>query len=167
MRAEAEADQATFDRLQDELKAATAVSDKMTRLHSERDAELEHYRQLAGSLLERWQAVFAQMDLRQRELSLLGRHMNSYKQSYEWLIHWLREARLRQEQIEAAPVGNNKALKEQLTQKKVLREPVVTKIVHRTVYINILIYRNCWRRLRKTRTRLKIARKMQKLTLIL
>ncbi|XP_055368808.1 plectin a isoform X7 [Betta splendens] len=124
MRAEAEADQATFDRLQDELKAATSVSDKMTRLHSERDAELEHYRQLAGSLLERWQAVFAQIDLRQRELSLLGRHMNSYKQSYEWLIQWLREARLRQEKIEAAPVWDSKALKEQLTQEKKLLEEI-------------------------------------------
>lgn len=120
MRAEAETDQAVFDRLQDELKKATAINDKMTRLHSERDAELEHYRQLVNSLLERWQAVFAQVDLRKRELDLLERHMNSYNVSYEWLIHWLGEARKRQEKIQAVPIGDGEALKEQLAEEKVL-----------------------------------------------
>lgn len=119
MRAEAEAEQAAFDRLQDELRMATAINDKMTRIHSERDAELEHYRQLVGGLLERWQAVFAQMDLRQRELGLLGRNMNSYRESYEWLIRWLEEARQRQERIQAVPIADSKALKEQLAQEQV------------------------------------------------
>ncbi|XP_044027507.1 plectin a isoform X6 [Siniperca chuatsi] len=122
MYAEAEADQVVFDRLQDELKRATAINDKMTRIHSERDAELEHYRQLVNSLLERWQAVFAQIDLRQRELDLLGRHMNSYNGSYEWLILWLGEARQRQEKIQAVPIGDSKALKEQLAEEKKLLE---------------------------------------------
>ncbi len=119
MKANAEADQAVFDHLQDELKRATAINDKMTRIHSERDAELEHYRQLVSSLLERWQAVFAQIDLRQHELDLLGRHMNSYQGSYEWLIRWLTEARQRQEKIQAVPISNSKALKEQLAEEKV------------------------------------------------
>lgn len=119
MHAEAEADQVVFDRLQDELKRATAINDKMTRIHSERDAELEHYRQLVYSLLERWQAVFAQIDLRRRELNLLGRNMNSYSESYEWLIRWLGEARQRQEKLQAVPIGDSKALKEQLAEEKV------------------------------------------------
>lgn len=126
MRAEAEADQVIFDRLQDELKAAAAINDKMTRIHSERDSELEHYRLLVSSLLERWQALFAQMDLRQRELDLLGRHMNSYNDSYEWLIRWLAEARTRQEKIQAVPVGDTKALQEQLGEEKVLHISTLT-----------------------------------------
>ncbi|XP_039675161.1 plectin a isoform X2 [Perca fluviatilis] len=124
MRAEAEADQVVLDRLQDELKRATTINDKMTRIHSERDAELEHYRQLVSSLLERWQAVFAQMDLRERELGLLGRHMKSYNGSYEWLIHWLEEARQRQEKIQAVPIGDSKGLKEQLAEEKKLLEEI-------------------------------------------
>lgn len=120
MYTEAEADQVVFDRLQDELRRATAINDRMTRIHSERDAELEHYRQLVNSLLERWQAVFAQIDLRRRELDLLGRHMNSYGGSYEWLIRWLGEARQRQEKIQAVPISDSKALKEQLAEEKVL-----------------------------------------------
>lgn len=122
MRAEAEADQVVFDRLQDELKRATAINDKMTRIHSERDSELEHYRRLVSSLLERWQAVFAQIDARQRELELLGRHMHSYRESYDWLIRWLAEAKQRQEKIQAVPIGDGKALKEQLAQEKVLHQ---------------------------------------------
>lgn len=120
MQSEAEADQVVFDRLQDELRRATSINDKMTRIHSERDADLEHYRQLVNGLLERWQAVFAQIDLRRRELDLLGRHMNSYHGSYEWLIRWLGEARQRQEKIQAVPIGDSKALKEQLAEEKVL-----------------------------------------------
>uniref|UniRef100_A0A672GV28 Plectin n=1 Tax=Salarias fasciatus TaxID=181472 RepID=A0A672GV28_SALFA len=119
------ADQAVFDRLQDELRKASTVTDKMSRIHSERDAELEHYRQLVNSLLDRWQAVFAQMDLRQRELDLLGRNMNSYRQSYEWLIHWLTEARRRQDKIQAVPIGGSKALKDQLAEEKVLLCPLI------------------------------------------
>ncbi|XP_051811464.1 plectin a isoform X6 [Acanthochromis polyacanthus] len=124
MQAEAEADQEVFDRLQGELKAASAINDRMTRIHSERDAELEHYRQLVGGLLERWQAVFAQIDLRQRELDLLGRNMNSYRGNYEWLMQWLGEARKRQEKIQAVPIGDSKALKEQLAEEKKLLEEI-------------------------------------------
>ncbi|XP_071751071.2 plectin a isoform X2 [Centroberyx gerrardi] len=124
MRDEAEADQVVFDRLQDELKRATTINDKMTRVHSERDSELEHYRLLVNGLLERWQAVFAQIDLRQRELDLLGRQMHSYRESYEWLIRWLGEAKQRQEKIQAVPIGDSKALKEQLAQEKKLLEEI-------------------------------------------
>ncbi|CAB1447264.1 unnamed protein product, partial [Pleuronectes platessa] len=126
MRDEAEKDQVAFDRLQDELRRATTINDKMTRIHSERDGELEHYRLLVSGLLERWQAVFAQMELRLRELDLLGRHMTSYRRSYEWLIRWLGEARQRQEKIQALPVGDSKALREQLAEEKKLLEEIET-----------------------------------------
>uniref|UniRef100_A0A3B3I6S7 Plectin n=1 Tax=Oryzias latipes TaxID=8090 RepID=A0A3B3I6S7_ORYLA len=124
MRAEAEADQAGMDRLQDELQRATAINDKMMRIHSERDVELEHYRLQVGSLLERWQAVFSQIDLRQRELDFLSSKMKSYRESYEWLTCWLAEARQKQENIQAKPINNSKALKEQLSEEKKLLEEI-------------------------------------------
>lgn len=121
MHTEAEADQAVFDRLQDDFKRASVINDKMTRIHGEHDAQLEHYRQLVDSLLERWQAVFAQIDLRQRELNLLGRHMNIYRGSYVWLIRWLREARERQEKIQAVPISDGTVLNNQLAEGKVVK----------------------------------------------
>ncbi|XP_016136919.1 plectin-like [Sinocyclocheilus grahami] len=124
LRTEAEGKQSTFDRLEEELQRATAVNDRMSHLHSERDIELEHYRQLVGNLKDRWQAVFAQIELRQRELDLLSRQMQAYRQSYDWLIRWIADAKQRQDKLHAVPIGDSKALQEQLNQEKKLLEEI-------------------------------------------
>ncbi|XP_056235762.1 plectin isoform X14 [Seriola aureovittata] len=124
MRAEAEGEQPVFDSLEEELKKAMAVSDKMSRVHSERDAELDHYRQLLSSLQDRWKAVFTQIDLRQRELEQLGRQLGYYRESYDWLISWIADAKQRQEKIQAVPITDSKTLKEQLAQEKKLLEEI-------------------------------------------
>ncbi|XP_047189400.1 plectin-like isoform X9 [Scophthalmus maximus] len=124
MRVEAEGEQPVFDSLEEELKKASAVSDKMSRVHSERDAELDHYRQLRTSLQDRWKAVFTQIDLRQRELEQLGRQQGYYRESYDWLINWTGDAKQRQEKIQAVPITDSKSLKEQLAQEKKLLEEI-------------------------------------------
>uniref|UniRef100_A0A8C2D775 Plectin n=1 Tax=Cyprinus carpio TaxID=7962 RepID=A0A8C2D775_CYPCA len=124
LRTEAEGKQSTFDHLEEGLQRATAVNDRMSQLHSERDIELEHYRQLVGNLKDRWQAVFAQIELRQRELDLLSRQMQAYGQSYDWLIRWIADAKQRQEKLHAVPIGDSKTLQEQLNQEKKLLEEI-------------------------------------------
>ncbi|KAJ8353993.1 hypothetical protein SKAU_G00215600 [Synaphobranchus kaupii] len=124
MRGEAESKQPVFDGLEDEVHKATTVSERMTRVHSERDGELDHYRHLLGSLQERWQGVFAQIDLRQRELEQLGRQLGYYRESYDWLIRWIADAKQRQEKIQAVPISDSKTLKEQLAQEKRLLEEI-------------------------------------------
>ncbi|XP_064197398.1 plectin a isoform X38 [Anguilla rostrata] len=124
MRAEAEGKQPVFDGLEDEVRKATTVSDRMSRVHSERDSELDHYRHLLGSLQERWQAIFAQIDVRQRELEQLGRQLGYYRESYDWLIRWIADAKQRQEKIQAVPISDSKTLKEQLAQEKKLLEEI-------------------------------------------
>ncbi|XP_041844488.1 plectin isoform X3 [Melanotaenia boesemani] len=124
MRAEAEGEQPVFDSLEEELKKASAVSEKMSRVHSERDAELDHYRQLMSSLQDRWKAVFTQIDLRQRELEQLGRQLGYYRESYDWLIRWISDAKQRQEKIQAVPITDSKTLKDQLAQEKKLLEEI-------------------------------------------
>ncbi|XP_064804830.1 plectin-like isoform X13 [Oncorhynchus masou masou] len=124
MRAEAEGEKPAFDSLEGELGKAAAVSEKMSRVHSERDAELDHYRHLLSGLQDRWQAVFSQMDLRQRELEQLGRQLGYYRESYDWLIHWIGDAKQRQEKIQAVPISDSKTLKEQLAQEKTLLEEI-------------------------------------------
>ncbi|KAM9512208.1 plectin-like isoform 3-T3 [Salvelinus alpinus] len=124
MRAEAEGEKPAFDSLEGELGKAAAVSEKMSRVHSERDAELDHYRHLLSGLQDRWQAVFSQMDLRQRELEQLGRQLGYYRESYDWLIHWIGDAKQRQEKIQAVPISDSKTLKEQLAQEKKLLEEI-------------------------------------------
>lgn len=119
MQAEAEGEQPIFDSLEEELKKATVVSNKMSRVHTDRDAELDHYSQLLSNLQDRWKAVFTQIDLRQRELEQLGRHLGYYRESYDWLIRWIADAKQRQEKIQAVPITDSKTLKEQLAQEKV------------------------------------------------
>ncbi|XP_046874484.1 plectin a [Hypomesus transpacificus] len=124
MRAGAEGDQAAFDQIQDDLEKAAAVTERLTRVHYERDAELDLQRQLVSGLLERWQAVLAQIDLRHHELEALGRQMVSYRKSYQELIRWIEDAKRRQEKIQAVPVGDSKVLAEQLNQEKKLLEEI-------------------------------------------
>lgn len=119
MRSEAEGKQPVFDALEGELSKATAVSDRMAQVHRERDVELDHYKQLLSNLRERWHAIFTQIDLRQRELEQLGRQLGYYRESYDWLIRWITDARQRQEKIQAIPITDSKTLKEQLGQEKV------------------------------------------------
>lgn len=119
MQAEAEGEQPIFDSLEEELKKATVVSNKMSRVHTDRDAELDHYCQLQSNLQDRWKAVFTQIDLRQRELEQLGRHLGYYRESYDWLIRWIADAKQRQEKIQAVPITDSKTVKEQLAQEKV------------------------------------------------
>lgn len=119
MRLDTEAQQPVIDDMEGELSKATAVSQHMVQIHTERDAELDHYRQLQSSLQERWRAIFAQIDLRQRELEQLGRQLGYYRESYDWLIRWIADAKQRQEKIQAVPIVDSKTLKEQLAQEKV------------------------------------------------
>ncbi|XP_062870905.1 plectin a isoform X9 [Trichomycterus rosablanca] len=126
LRSEAESNQPTFDQLDADLQNAATVTECMSQVHSERDAELDHYKQLVTGLRERWQAVFAQFDFRQKELELLGKHMQDYRQTYDWLIRWIADAKQRQEKIQAMPINDIKALKEQLAQEKKLLEEIDT-----------------------------------------
>ncbi|RXM31482.1 hypothetical protein EOD39_6946 [Acipenser ruthenus] len=123
-RSEAEGHQPVFDGLETELTSASAVSERLSRVHSERDADLDRYRLCVNGLLERWQGIFAQIDLRQRELEQLGRQLRYYRESYDWLITWIADAKQRQENIQAVSISNSKTLKEQLTQEKRLLEEI-------------------------------------------
>uniref|UniRef100_A0A2K6TCY0 Plectin n=1 Tax=Saimiri boliviensis boliviensis TaxID=39432 RepID=A0A2K6TCY0_SAIBB len=87
LRAQAEAQQPVFDALRDE----------------------ERWRERVAQLLERWQAVLAQTDVRQRELEQLGRQLRYYRESADPLGAWLQDARQRQEQIQAVPLADSRA----------------------------------------------------------
>lgn len=122
MRVEAETQRPVFDDMEGELAKATSVSQRMLQVYTERDTELDHYRQLLSSLQDRWRAVFAQIDLRHRELEQLGRQQGYYRESYDWLIRWIADAKQQQEKIQAVPIIDSKTLKEQLAQEKVLND---------------------------------------------
>ncbi|KAM4687860.1 plectin isoform 3-T3 [Discoglossus pictus] len=122
MRGQVEGHQPLLSSLENDLSKAKEVSERMLRAHSERDVDLERYREKVQLLLERWQAIILQIDVRQRELEQLGKQLRYYRESYEWLIRWIQDAKQRQEKIQSVPITDSKTVKEQLLQEKKLLE---------------------------------------------
>lgn len=100
------------------------MGERLQQRHGERDVEVERWRGRVAQLLERWQAVLAQTDLRQRELEQLGRQLRYYRESADPLAAWLQDAKQRQEQIQAVPLADSRAVREQLRQEKALLEEI-------------------------------------------
>ncbi|XP_027949276.1 plectin-like isoform X1 [Eumetopias jubatus] len=124
LRVQAEAQQPVFDALRDELRGAQEVGERLQRQHGERDVDVERWRERVAPLLERWQAVLAQTDVRQRELEQLGRQLRYYRESADPLDAWLQDAKQRQEQIQSVPLADSRAVREQLRQEKALLEEI-------------------------------------------
>ncbi|XP_069588296.1 plectin-like isoform X5 [Ranitomeya imitator] len=122
MRGQVQGHQPLFSGLESDLGKAREVSEQMLRAHSERDVDLERYREKVQQLLERWQAIVLQIDLRQRELEQLGKQLRYYRESYEWLIRWIQDAKQRQEKIQSVPITDSRTVKEQLQEEKKLLE---------------------------------------------
>ncbi|KAM3841395.1 plectin isoform 15-T15 [Vipera latastei] len=122
LRGQVEGHQPVFSALEAELAKASEVNERMVRGHSERDLDLDRYRDRVQQLLDRWQAVLAQIDLRQRELDQLGRQLRYYRNSYSWLMEWIQDARQRQEALQAVPITSSQQVREQLLQEKKLLE---------------------------------------------
>ncbi|KAM4028108.1 plectin isoform 6-T6 [Anomaloglossus baeobatrachus] len=122
MRGQVEGQQPLFSGLESDLGKAREVSEKMLRAHSERDVDLDRYREKVQQLLERWQSIVLQIDLRQRELEQLGKQLRYYRESYEWLIRWIQDAKQRQEKIQSVPITDSRTVREQLQEEKKLLE---------------------------------------------
>ncbi|XP_032775974.1 plectin isoform X16 [Strigops habroptila] len=122
LRAQAEGHQPLFSTLETDLGKAKDVNERMVRGHSERDVDLERFRERVQQLLERWRGVLAQADLRHRDLEQLGRQLRSYRESCAALRHWLQEARRRQEEIQAVPIAGSASVRQQLLQEQELLE---------------------------------------------
>ncbi|KAM9573661.1 plectin isoform 11-T11 [Guaruba guarouba] len=122
LRAQAEGHQPLFSTLETDLSKAKEVNERMVRGHSERDVDLERFRERVQQLLERWRGVLAQADLRHRDLEQLGRQLRSYRESCAALRCWLQEARRRQEEIQAVPITDSASVRQQLLQEQGLLE---------------------------------------------
>ncbi|XP_026577668.1 plectin isoform X1 [Pseudonaja textilis] len=122
LRGQVEGHQPVFSALEADLATASEVNERMVRGHSERDLDLDRYRDRVQQLLDRWQAILAQIDLRQRELDQLGRQLRYYRNSYSWLMEWIQDARQRQEGLQAVPITSSQQVREQLLQEKKLLE---------------------------------------------
>ena len=56
--------QEVFHDMEDELKKARSISERMFKVHNERDFDLDWHREKADQLSERWHSVHSQIDNR-------------------------------------------------------------------------------------------------------
>ncbi|XP_042202751.1 plectin isoform X2 [Callorhinchus milii] len=127
LRAELERQQPQFDTLDTELSKARAVNERMIRSHSERDVDLERFREWVQQLLERWQGVHTQTETRARDLEQLGRQLHYYRDSYQRLMSWIEETKQRQEQLQSRTGGKGNHVSQQLLQQRKLMDEIEKK----------------------------------------
>ncbi|XP_046708632.1 plectin-like [Silurus meridionalis] len=85
------------------------------------------YLSYVASLKEDLQVVSDQVKLSLEKVDQLAGQMHAYRQCYDWLIQWIAGAKKWQEDIEAQPVSDKKALKKQLAQAKELLVEIKNK----------------------------------------
>ncbi|XP_041108047.1 dystonin-like isoform X17 [Polyodon spathula] len=116
-----------FHALEDELQKARAVSDRMFKMHNERDFDLDWHKEKADQLAERWQNVHSQIENRLRDLECICKSLKYYKDTYEPLDDWIKEMEDTQRKMQENQPEDSKALAELLNQQKLLVSEIEMK----------------------------------------
>ncbi|MGH0143205.1 UNVERIFIED_CONTAM: hypothetical protein FKN15_078200 [Acipenser sinensis] len=116
-----------FHDLEDELQKARAISDRMFKMHNERDFDLDWHKEKADQLAERWQNVHSQIENRLRDLECTYKSLKYYKDTYHALDEWIKEMEDTQLKMQENQPEDSKALAELLNQQKVLVSEIEMK----------------------------------------
>ncbi|MGH0168382.1 UNVERIFIED_CONTAM: hypothetical protein FKN15_066194 [Acipenser sinensis] len=116
-----------FHALEDELQKARAISDRMFKMHNERDFDLDWHKEKADQLAERWQHVHSQIENRLRDLECICKSLKYYKDTYEPLDDWIKEVEDTQRKMQENQPEDSKALAELLNQQKLLVSEIEMK----------------------------------------
>ncbi|CAL8257405.1 unnamed protein product [Lota lota] len=119
-RSEMDEQQEVFHDMEDELKKARSISERMFKVHNERDFDLDWHREKADQLSERWHSVHSQIDNRLRELESISKSLKYYKDSFSSLDEWVRDMEAAQLKAQENKPEDSKALAELLNTQKVL-----------------------------------------------
>ncbi|XP_075874847.1 dystonin isoform X6 [Nelusetta ayraudi] len=112
--------QEVFRDMDDELKTARAISERMFKVHNERDFDLDWHKERADQLSERWLNIHSQIDSRLRDLDGISKSLQHYRDSYSSLDEWVREMEVAQLKAQENKPEDSKALAELLNKQKVL-----------------------------------------------
>ncbi|KTG35843.1 hypothetical protein cypCar_00020394, partial [Cyprinus carpio] len=109
-----------FHDLEDELQKARVVSERMFKMHNERDFDLDWHKEKADQLKERWQNIHSQIENRLRDLEGISKSLKYYIDTYNSLDEWITEMEAKQLKAQENQPEDSKALAEFLNQQKVL-----------------------------------------------
>ncbi|XP_077469506.1 dystonin isoform X8 [Stigmatopora argus] len=119
-RTEIDEKQEVFHNMEDELQKARLISDRMFKVHNERDFDLDWHKEKVDQLSERWRNVHSQIDCRLRDLDGNSQSLKLYKDAYSVLDEWVREVQVEQMKAQENKPEDGKALTELLNKQKVL-----------------------------------------------
>ncbi|XP_068183099.1 dystonin [Antennarius striatus] len=112
--------QQVFHDMEDELQKARVISDRMFKIHNERDFDLDWHKEKADQLSERWQNIQSQIDSRLRDLDSISKSLKHYRDSYSSLDEWVRQMEEAQLKAQENKPEDSKALAELLNKQKVI-----------------------------------------------
>ncbi|XP_024916584.1 dystonin isoform X7 [Cynoglossus semilaevis] len=119
-RTEIDEKQEMFHDLEDALQRARLISERMFKVHNERDFDLDWHKEKADQLNERWQNIHSQTDNRLRDLDSINKSLKHYRETYTSLDEWVREMEVAQLKTQENKPEDSKALAELLNKQKVL-----------------------------------------------
>ncbi|KAM9847860.1 microtubule-actin cross-linking factor 1 [Aulostomus maculatus] len=119
-RTEIDEKQEVFHDMEDELQKARVISERMFKVHNERDFDLDWHKEKADQLNERWHNVHSQIDNRLRDLDGISKSLKHYRDSFSILSEWVQEMEAEQLEAQENKPEDSKALAELLNKQKVL-----------------------------------------------
>uniref|UniRef100_A0A4W3K970 Dystonin n=1 Tax=Callorhinchus milii TaxID=7868 RepID=A0A4W3K970_CALMI len=126
-RSEVDERREVFHTLEDELQKGKAISERMLRVHNERDMDVDWHKEKAVQLAERWENVRCQIDNRLHDLDSISMSLNSYRECYKELDLWIQEMEITQQKMQESQPEDIRALAEELNQQKTLASEVEMK----------------------------------------
>ncbi|RVE73705.1 hypothetical protein OJAV_G00033760 [Oryzias javanicus] len=110
-----------------ELTKATHWNSQVGSSSHKCDMMLTKYTEHAGVLSDRWRRIEAQISTRLQDLQVYLPQLHHYKQTSASLIEWIDVTRKKQDVMQATKIDNVQALKEHISNQKVLNTEIKAK----------------------------------------
>ncbi|XP_027883191.1 desmoplakin-B [Xiphophorus couchianus] len=127
MKAELMQKQDVLTSMESELSKASHWNSQMGGSFHRCDLMLSKFTEQVGLLSDRWRRIQKQIDTRLQDLQLYLPQLQQYKQVYTSITEWIEATRRKQDALQATKIENVQAVKDHITNQKVLNTEIKAK----------------------------------------
>ncbi|XP_043984202.1 epiplakin-like isoform X2 [Gambusia affinis] len=127
MKAELMQKQDVLTSMESELSKASHWNSQMGSSFHRCDLMLSKFTEQVGLLSDRWRRIQKQIDTRLQDLQLYLPQLQQYKQVYTSFTEWIEATRRKQDALQATKIENVQAVKDHITNQKVLNTEIKAK----------------------------------------
>ncbi|XP_054899827.1 desmoplakin-A-like [Poeciliopsis prolifica] len=127
MKAELMQKQDVLTSMESELSKASHWNSQMGGSFHRCDLMLSKFTEQVGLLSDRWRRIQKQIDTRLQDLQLYLPQLQQYKQVYTSFTEWIEATRRKQDALQATKIENVQAVKDHITNQKVLNTEIKAK----------------------------------------